>query len=112
MTLLIVVADISELLLCRQKPMMADASHGQNPSVQLPVCIPPQTIHLYTGAGLRSEFSGRFTTVNRGVWQQGHPDEQIQIARKLLKTEYRATLSHVSPSTHIRRILNKLEICI
>jgi len=59
--------DISELLLCRQKPIELEMSLSQSAFTQLPVCIPTQSIQLYVGAGFQCEFDGRFTTVHRGV---------------------------------------------
>ncbi len=85
--------DISELLLCRQKPI--GSFHAQTSMTQLPVCIPHQSVQLYTGVGtVQYEFFGRFTTVHRGVWRRT-PDEQIQIVRKVLKTEFRSAFSNV-----------------
>lgn len=59
--------DVSELLLCRQKPVELEMTLSQSAFPQLPVCIPTQSIQLYVGAGFQCEFDGRFTTVHRGV---------------------------------------------
>lgn len=88
------VADMSDLLLCRRKPVTLDALVDSSPSVQLPVCIPPQSVQLYGGSAVQSELNGRFTVVQRGVWRQGH-DEHVDIARKLLKQEFHKTLAQV-----------------
>ena len=89
-----IFTDISELLLCRQKAI--SSFHAQSSSTQLPVCIPHQSIQLYTGVGpMQYDFTGRFTTVHRGVWRRT-PEEQIQIVRKILKAEFRSSFSQVS----------------
>lgn len=80
--------DVSELLLCRHKPIELEMSLSQSAFSQLPVCIPTQSIQLYVGAGFQCQFDGRFTTVYRGVWRRT-ADEQIQIVHKLLRAEYR-----------------------
>ena len=86
--------DISELLLCRQK-LIGSSFHAQSSTTQLPVCIPHQSIQLYTGVGpMQYDFIGRFTTCHRGVWRRT-PDEQIQIVRKILKAEFRSSFSQV-----------------
>nr|CAH0112132.1 unnamed protein product [Daphnia galeata] len=78
--------DVSELLLCRQKPIELEIPLSQSAFPQLPVCIPIQSIQLYVVAGF--QYDGRFTTVQRGVWRRT-TDEQIQIVHKLLSPEYR-----------------------
>lgn len=87
---------MSDLLLCRHKPVTFDAPLDPSPSAQLPVCIPPQSVQLYGKSAVNSEFNGRFTVVQRGVWRQGQ-DEQVDIARKLLKQEFRQSFAQVSP---------------
>lgn len=86
---------MSDLLLCRHKPVNNDAVADRSPSVQLPVCIPPQSVQLYGKTAVQSEFEGRFTLVQRGVWRQSH-DEQVDIARKMLKPEFRQSFAQVS----------------
>ena len=86
--------DMSDLLLCRRRPVTLDDLAESSPSVQLPVCIPPQSVQLYGGSAVLSEFNGRFTVVQRGVWRQSH-DEQVDIARKLLRQEFRSSFAQV-----------------
>ena len=90
---------MSDLLLCRHKPVAPDALADAQPSVQLPVCIPPQSVQLYGKSAVNSEFNGRFTVVQRGVWRQGH-DEPVDIARKLLKQEFRQLFAQVLTSSN------------
>ena len=95
------VTDVSDLLLCRQKPIsLADMNGPGHRTMQaLPVCLPPHSVQLYSGAdGSSYEFQGRFTTVQRGVWNRS-PQEQILIVRKLLKREFQASHSQVSGLT-------------
>lgn len=94
-SIILCLLDVSELLLCRQKPIELEMSINQSAFTQLPVCIPTQSIQLYVGAGFQCEFNGRFTIVHRGVWRRTQ-DEQIQIVHKLLRPEYRQSHYQVS----------------
>ena len=74
--------------------MVAEGSRDQHSSLQLPVCIHPKDILLYVGLGVAgAQFSGRYTTVHRGVWNRKNKD-QLPIVRKKLKPQFDGSHSH------------------
>ena len=88
--------DVSDLLLCRQDRVVSEDRDEQHVSLQLPVCIHPKDILLYLGIGVTAaQFSGRFTSVDRGVWNRKNQD-QLPVVRKMLKPEYCVSHSQVA----------------
>ena len=76
--------------------MVSEDLHEQHTFQQLPVCIHPKDILLYVGLGVAaSQFSGRFTSVQRGVWNRKNQD-QLPVVRKTLKPEFRVSHSEVA----------------
>ena len=89
-------SDVSDLLLCRHDRMVSKDSNDPHTSLQVPVCIHPKDILLYVGLGMtETQFSGRFTSVHRGVWNRKNQD-QLPIVRKTLKPEFCVSHSQVS----------------